>query len=391
MNHLTDEQLGALADGALTGAARTEAERHLEACAACREALAGLMAQDRDLRDVLGHDPGDAYFEDFAARVGGRLRAAGLRGAQARAPEGRGLADWFRSPRKLVAVAALATVVVGAGLVMLSTREVTLPALRSRGLERATELSAPPAPVPAPAPANEAGTSTALPAPPPAPAPAAPSPAAAPRAKGALAAREHDQAGSPRDETKAADEAPVPVSTSEVAVRSPAAGAQVEGLVETARTADTGPGVEVNASRSVAARAAPPEARTLSEKSQSEIPSYGGAASLDLSREPTYTEVHGRNAERLTSLAEAMRLAPAWDSAAEEWIAVLRGTERGRLELETRYQLARARYRAWSSGPTEKRAAKAAEAFTGFLRMAPAGAQRDSVSVWRRAVGVAAR
>jgi selenocysteine-specific elongation factor len=42
MSHLTEEQLSALVDRALEGRARSEAERHLESCAACREALAGL-------------------------------------------------------------------------------------------------------------------------------------------------------------------------------------------------------------------------------------------------------------------------------------------------------------------------------------------------------------
>ena len=93
MNHLTEDQLGALADGMLEGGERAAAERHLASCAACRESLAGLLAVDGDLRGALGHDPGEAYFDTFAARVGGRIRAAGLRGAQARAPEGRGLAE----------------------------------------------------------------------------------------------------------------------------------------------------------------------------------------------------------------------------------------------------------------------------------------------------------
>jgi hypothetical protein len=148
MSHLTQEQQSALADGALDGRARAAAERHLETCADCRGALAGLVAQDRALAATLEHDPGEEYFESFAGRVGGRIRAAGLAGAQAREPEARSLADWFRSPRKLALVGAVATVVAGAGIVMLATREVRVPALREQEIESRVAQEAAPAPSP---------------------------------------------------------------------------------------------------------------------------------------------------------------------------------------------------------------------------------------------------
>jgi anti-sigma factor RsiW len=163
MSHLTDEQLSALLDGALGERARADAGRHLEGCAECRATLAGLTAQDTALRSALEHDPGEEYFESFTARVGGRIRAAGLKGAQAREPEGRGLAEWFRSPRKLALLGAVATVVAGAGIVMLSTREARVPALREKEIESrvAQEAALPPQAAPPgsmgamkPAPAN---------------------------------------------------------------------------------------------------------------------------------------------------------------------------------------------------------------------------------------------
>jgi anti-sigma factor RsiW len=144
MKHLTQEQLGALVDGALEGAARAGAERHLEDCAECREALARIAEQDRTLRSALEHDPGEAYFEGFAARVGARIRAAGLEGAQHKAPAGgRGLADWFRSPRKIALVAATAAIVAGVGTVMIASREVRLPTLRDSRIEDRTAQEAP--------------------------------------------------------------------------------------------------------------------------------------------------------------------------------------------------------------------------------------------------------
>jgi hypothetical protein len=121
MNHLRPEELSAVLDGALEPAAREGAERHLAECAACRDALAALASQDQALRSALEHDPGEAYFETFAARVEDRIRAAGLRGAQARLGR-EGAWTWLSSPRRLAWVGAVAAVIAGAGIVMLTSR-----------------------------------------------------------------------------------------------------------------------------------------------------------------------------------------------------------------------------------------------------------------------------
>jgi hypothetical protein len=126
MNHLSPQELSAHLDGATRGAARERVESHLKTCAACRTALAELAAQDAELRPALEHDPGEAYFESFAARVEDRIRAAGLKGAQSRLDENRGFA-WLRSPRRLAWVGAVAAVVAGAGIVILSSREIQRP------------------------------------------------------------------------------------------------------------------------------------------------------------------------------------------------------------------------------------------------------------------------
>lgn len=121
MNHLSPEELSATLDGVLENAARERAERHLAECAQCRKALADLAAQDTALRPLLEHDPGEAYFENFAARVEDRIRAAGLRGAQSRLGSD-GWLGWLSAPRRLAWVGAVAAVAVGAGIVMLTTR-----------------------------------------------------------------------------------------------------------------------------------------------------------------------------------------------------------------------------------------------------------------------------
>jgi len=140
VNHLTADQLSALLDGALSDAERERAERHVTECVTCRDALAHLAAQDRALGPLLEHDPGDAYFESFAARVEDRIRAAGLKGAQAR--QGDGWMDWLRSPRRLAWVGAVAVVAVGAGVVML-TAHLAPPELRDFGATRSLRESAP--------------------------------------------------------------------------------------------------------------------------------------------------------------------------------------------------------------------------------------------------------
>lgn len=146
MNHLTADQLSARLDGALTGRALEEADQHLAECQECQIALARLGRQDADLKTAVSHDPGEPYFETFPARVEVRLRAAGLRGAQARGsrPGGFDLASWFRSPRKLALVGAVATVVAGAGIVLIASREVKVPTLEDQKLAaRGRQVAAP--------------------------------------------------------------------------------------------------------------------------------------------------------------------------------------------------------------------------------------------------------
>ena len=100
---------------------------------------------------------------------------------------------------------------------------------------------------------------------------------------------------------------------------------------------------------------------------------------------PTPSRTLAQNAQRLTVLAEETGVAPAWDAAAAGWERVIEGVQGGPLESETRFQLARARYRAWLRGADEKRVARAIEALEAFLARAPRGAERDSAQGWMRA------
>ena len=161
MKHLTDEQLSAYLDGAFRGREAETFSRHLADCQPCREALAEMAAQDQSLGPVLRHDPGDPYFESFAARVDDRIRAAGLAGAPTRVDRF-DLGRLFRSPRALAWVGAVTVVVVGGGLALMTSREGLPPTLRDgkvdRLMERRSEQApaSPAAPPSAAAPSNQA-------------------------------------------------------------------------------------------------------------------------------------------------------------------------------------------------------------------------------------------
>ena len=109
MTHLTDEQLSALLDDALPASARAAADAHLSGCDACRARLAELSALDAALGKALTHDPGEAYFADFAERVAKRIVAE----PAPPAPKARW---WFASPRGLTLAGSTAALLVAAGL-----------------------------------------------------------------------------------------------------------------------------------------------------------------------------------------------------------------------------------------------------------------------------------
>lgn len=128
MKHLDESHLSAILDDALPAGDRAEAERHLESCAACRDALAALAGQDEALRAAMVVDPGDAYFEGFAERVQDRIALA----ASAARKRGRltVFLDALRTPRGLAWAGAVAAIAVAAGVVFITSRETPIPTLR---------------------------------------------------------------------------------------------------------------------------------------------------------------------------------------------------------------------------------------------------------------------
>lgn len=412
MSHLSADQLSALADGALGANARAEAERHVASCAACREALAELVSQDEALAVALAHDPGEAYFDTFAARVEDRLRAEGLAGAQG-VQETRGLADWFRSPRKLAWMGGLAVLVVGAGIVLMTSREIGDPALRdSKFALRGDQVAQAPPSTTTPsgsgldAKEKDAATTDArtraADAPPMLGAPA-PTPGTV-RVDGERRLTESSRAREVRRNELGEDVpvrseqefhyAPPPPAETQAARPGPGAAVRVrkptaaEPLSATAARESSG----VLAKRDVAPAPVGATAPSVQEgtgdtrmfglTSQNRAALESGTGGRVFETLPAYPRSIARNAQRLTAVAERLKAATGYDAAAAEWSRLLGHVKGGSLELETRWQIAVARYRAWEASPNPTRATNAAEALTAYIANAPPGGRRDDATRW---------
>jgi hypothetical protein len=145
MNHLTVAQLSAHLDGVLAPDVGAEAARHLESCESCRGTLAALEAQDRSLGRSLAHDPGDKHFERLAARIEARITTGA---APRRAGVFDSIGSFFGETRTLVWVGSAAAVIVGAGIVYLTSRHAEAPypgTLAGRVGQVAGEAAPPPA------------------------------------------------------------------------------------------------------------------------------------------------------------------------------------------------------------------------------------------------------
>ena len=244
MNHLGESELSALLDGALEPQVRAAAERHLAACPECRDALAELEARDSALAAALARDPGDDYFDTFAARVEERIRAGGAEKARAELPRtvpGRAIGStgpasvfdsigrWLSGPR-LAWIGAAAAVVVGVGVVLVVSHETPVQTLRDSGLAARTDQVAGGGSPSAAHPSDErppaGGPSTERP------------PAVRPPAAGPSAAARPSEAFAMKPEAAARSEQAVP---SAGGAPPPAAKAAVEGAAGPGAAAERSP------------------------------------------------------------------------------------------------------------------------------------------------------
>lgn len=194
MNHLKPQELSAHQDGMLAGIQRARAEAHLATCAQCRAALERGVGLEHSLGEQLGHDPGEGYFRDFASRVEARIHPAGAPKPTPMAPPGDGFWTWLNTPVGMSWAGAVAVLVVGAGVALITVRAIgpsasrlPLGALeRDRFANSAPPVAAPGTPS-APAPSAESTAPTDAQAQPPADQAAAPPAAEGESASGMVA------------------------------------------------------------------------------------------------------------------------------------------------------------------------------------------------------------
>ena len=141
MKHLTKDQLSALIDGRLDPDKTRDAEKHLDECAVCRDEFAEIGMQDHALGDSLSHDPGDAYFENFAERVQERARSGRRMKLGAGGPLG-ALASWFTTPQNVALAGALGAVIVGVGAALLVANQNVDESLRDAEMSARIEQKA---------------------------------------------------------------------------------------------------------------------------------------------------------------------------------------------------------------------------------------------------------
>jgi hypothetical protein len=162
--HLKPQELSAHQDGMLAGAQRARAEAHLATCGKCRAALERTAKLEKSLEQQLAKDPGDSYFRDFAARVEARIRPGGAPKLGAKAPPGGGFWGWLNTPVGMSWAGAVAVLVVGAGVALITVRAISPTAFRAPpGATRTDQVSsaAPSAEAPSPAPSAGAAAPSA--------------------------------------------------------------------------------------------------------------------------------------------------------------------------------------------------------------------------------------
>jgi hypothetical protein len=126
-------------------------------------------------------------------------------------------------------------------------------------------------------------------------------------------------------------------------------------------------------------------------------PSTGGASSSLNATKPMPTPVG--STEAFASLSDSVRVvvlkalqfendaaraqsAEQYKLTAEEWQRVLKRTQDGPAEGETRFRIAAAYYHAWQLDPTHARSVIALEAISSFVLRAPSGPERDQATMW---------
>jgi hypothetical protein len=426
MIHLTPQQLSSYMDGELNEVSTELVRRHMGACEECTLKFAALEEQEEQLSAALVHEPGDEFFDRFAAEVERQLppgkEPVSKRGSTSPAKRAAALREAARDGERGTA------------------REVAMPVPFPTPEAKSDRPSAAPPRAPVPKPAakpvaadepdfDEEAAMAAHPA-----ARSSTSwPGASRRPPPEAPQRPVERAPSPRPARHAARPVPRPPKIRRptpsipwyaamiLAVIAGAAGVVVSRTDPVSAWLDTH-GLMSFMSNSENPAAVDPEpapgdgAPSGDEaRSRGETPSDDSETSAqdDFEPEPqaatwflrpspgsssrTSETAGGRDpfsglppnslaqvrvAQRSKAAADATPSAARYEAAAAEWeraIPLLRGLGQqslGRLEL------ASSRYRAWENAPTEDRATAAAVAIRTYLALAPQGAPREVARNW---------
>ena len=436
MIHLTPQQLSSYMDGELNEVSTELVRRHMGACEECTLKFASLEVQEEQLSQALVHEPGDDFFDRFAAEVERQL------------PPGPGQKRGSSSPASRAAAvreaarAAAREQSISAPFPAAESEVETVterPAAATRPAREAKPIVREPvAPTPATAMPDDpddldidgddaiaaltADLSSSEPDFPPMPSPARPRvPEPAPR-------RQERKAPPPRPPARAAQRSvprrpkirrPTPAMPWYAAVIL-AAIAGATGVVVSrtdpvstwldahglgsflpnagkpgatapelpAVTPDQGapaesqPGKGTPSGEETGTGLAQPADNSETSAEDDFEPEPQAAAKDPFAGLPPTPLAQVRAAQRSKAAADAQPSAARYDAAADEWertIPLLRGARQKTL---SRLELASSRYRAWESEPTESRAALAAAAIRVYLAFAPQGAPRDLVRNW---------
>jgi len=405
MIHLTPQQLSSYMDGELNEVSTELVRRHMGICEECTLKFAALEEQEEHLSHALVHEPGDAFFDRFAADVERLLpSSASRRGSSSPASRAAAVREAAREAAKDAATPTASHAAEAATDPPVAVpKPVPAPALVEEGLPLGDESD-----LDADETLAALSVGRTMDEPPPR-SRERKAPSVPPRARATQRPHQRQNIRRPAPSIPwyaALILAAIAGAAGVVASRTDPVSAWLDahGLGSRSpnpeRVAPADPGLQAPPPEQGAPTPDVPEPQT-SDNSDATVDDFvephpqaaggrGGEATGTrdpFAGLPPAPLAQVRAAQRSKAAADAQPSADRYDAAADEWertIPLLRGARQQSL---SRLELATSRYRAWESEPTASRASSAAVAIRAYLAFAPQGAPRDLVRNWLARVG----